>query len=138
VKFIDAITIPSSGCRHSGIQFVSECGGWRVTASSMENPAEWLVWSRSPVDGSAVRRMPWARFAAKEQAAAAAALCEVVTMSGPGRAVTSAQSAMARLRDGVADRLRSVGTLGIFAGMRLAHATAEAVRDFARRQSAAE
>jgi hypothetical protein len=143
VKFIDANSIPNSECATPGVQYVSTCGGWRVTTSNMwtpptaTGPAEWLVWSHDR-NGRVGRRMQWARFITAEQAAAAAALCEAVTLSPMGRAVTSAQDMARTLRDGMTDRLRSVGTLGIFTGMRLAHAAAEGLRDFARRQSGAE
>lgn len=145
MKFVDAFDIPKSGAQLRGVQYVSECGTWRVTASelwhadkSATGPSEWLVWSMSRATGAAERRMPWARFVLAEQAASAAALLDMLTGSAVGRGLTSASTAVTRLRDGATDRLRSVGTLGIFATMRAVHRVAVVARDLASRQTRTE
>jgi len=132
VEFIDTAEVEGSGVQVKGVQFVTRDGAWRVVASDIRPngaPDEWHVWQRmrgadprNPHGFGYVRRLAWARFSARDQAGAAAALLDALPATVSARV----------LGDAVTDRLRGLAMRVMFESVYVAHALLAGARDLAQ------
>lgn len=114
MNFRDASTI--GGARESapGVNFVSECGQWRVAINEI-NGSEWYVWQRlrkpdpvhDPRGWGYVRRAEWGYFANKESAMAIAMVLDAMPATLSGRVAEAM----------ISDACRSVFTRLLFVGL---------------------
>ncbi len=129
MNFQDSSTIEGSPTKVAGVQFISECGLWRVTASDHPrggSPDEWHVWQmvrgadqRNPHGLGFVRRLSRARFVTREAAGAAAALLAALPATMSARVV----------RNAVTDLLRGMTARLLFEAAAVGHALLIAKRE---------